>query len=135
MTELNIKFIKEFYKQFKVTASTNKKLKSGADANCFTRHIRFHPNVFKNYVTDIYRLHLIFHELSHILCYDYNKFPLYHTKKSISKKMLRKVGLRAELYCDKMADRWIKSLFPGFPLAKSYRSLENKKWYKDYYLK
>lgn len=138
---ITLKQIKNFYKGYNIKIKVYKDYKnaSGGYADVFNRIVGINRKVLKR--DDVYVLHLIFHELSHILGYDHSKYRNYYlllkdyknlSKKSIKK--LRRIALKVELYTDKMAHRFIKTLYPGFPLDLGYKDPKKREWYKTYFL-
>lgn len=134
---ITIKQIKDLYNQFDVKLQVVGDIYCGACANIKQRTIYLNKlNFYSKNKTDVYRVHLIFHELCHILCFDHKKFFHYHsmTHGKVKRDVIRLTGLKAERYCDKMADAFIKSLYPDFPLHKSYRTPQSKIWYHKQFL-
>ena len=78
----------------------------------------------------------VFHEMCHVLAGRQRKYHKYHLDyhiDSIYKTIaVRKIGLRAELYVDKKAEGLMKIFLPDIPYIRSYRSIEERKWYRDW---
>ena len=68
----------------------------------------------------------LFHEIQHCLNYRNKKYYNYH-KGNASKKDLRRLGLRAEIYTDIQAKKLAKS----FGFTNYQRSYKNNKYYRD----
>jgi len=78
---------------------------------------------------------LLFHELCHIVCADEGIYPKYHSMSSAKTKehklAIRRTGLRAEVYVDKMAEKLYNSYFPTLPKYETnYRTWVPITWHK-----
>ena len=127
-----MKWIEYFYKQFNVKLVIKRKMYCGANADTQKRTINIAKRSLRKGTTP-YLVHLVAHELCHILSNDHNKYKKYYTQKC-TKSHIRKIGLKAERYTDKMADKMVRSFFPDLPLCTSYRTVKAKKWYQKHYL-
>lgn len=76
----------------------------------------------------------LFHELCHIICAREGKFPLYHSmnqaKTREHKLAIRRTGLRAEVYVDKMAEKLFNSYLPDLKYEKNYRTWTHRAWHQ-----
>lgn len=130
-----INWIKDFYKQFNISLKILTKSYAGGQTDIERRRVLIPISTLRQSDTRI--LHVVMHELSHHLSYDHNKYANYYkiiyknkiTKKDI--KLIRRIGLKAERYCDKMAEKLIKSFFKDLPCKIPQYS---KSWYKKHYL-
>lgn len=78
----------------------------------------------------------LFHEIGHIYCYDNKKYIKYHSdcdddldEMSI---YVRKYGLRAERFVDKIGAELMKLYFPDTEYQSCYSKAEDVKWYHDW---
>jgi len=78
----------------------------------------------------------VFHELCHIICAREGIFPLYHSMgyphlmTKAHKLAVRRTGLRAEVYVDKMAEKIFQAYFPDLTYNQSYRTWQHKAWHQ-----
>ena len=77
----------------------------------------------------------VLHELGHIYCYQNNLYEIYHKENISPKKFakyIRRYGLRAERYVDKVGERLMKDYFPDIPFIGCYSSEDSVKWYRKW---
>lgn len=125
-------WVKDFFKQFKIKVTIKKLPKGYGGGLAFKNSVILNSKYFREKNPDYYSIHLVCHEVCHILCRRHNKYKKAH--ECFNSDYQRRIGLKKELFCDRMADKMVKSLFPDLPLFKSYRLESNKKWYKEFYL-
>ena len=78
---------------------------------------------------------IVFHELSHVLCYRNGKYDKYHKEILPYNELaiyVRKYGLRAERYVDKVAKTLMNVYFPQYTFIEAYRTEEDIKWYYEW---
>lgn len=79
---------------------------------------------------------MFFHELAHFECRKRRKFKRFHTaRQRLSRKdhlAIRRTGLRAELYVDKVGEEIMKDYFPNYRFGKSYSTMQLKVWLQDF---
>ena len=135
VTETVKKDIREFLKQFDIRVTFCKRGWSCADGkNSKVRILFFKDRTVKGVWSDV------FHELMHVICYRTEKYKNYHHgifvrgKYSSKKtgKYIRKMGIRAEIYVDKKAQELMKIYFPDIPYITSYRTKEDRDWYRKW---
>lgn len=75
----------------------------------------------------------VFHELSHILCYDQGLYEIYHHE-NVNEEYLnwyvRRYGLRAEKFVDKKAEELMNIYLPDIPFQGCYNTEADSIWYK-----
>lgn len=77
----------------------------------------------------------IFHELGHIYCYESNLYEIYHNNSLPEKELaiyMRKYGLRAERFVDKVGQSLMSDYFPDIPYVPCYQTETSIKWYKKW---
>lgn len=75
---------------------------------------------------------LVFHELSHIVCYRKGLYKKYHHGTGCDKEYaayIRKYGLRAERFVDKMGKKLMRKHFPNMEYQESYGTETEVEWY------
>lgn len=71
------------------------------------------------------RIHVLFHELGHIYCYENRIWPFYHyyKKDEFNRKKYIQTGLKAERWVENWATKEAKKHFPRFKFkSEAYRS-------------
>lgn len=126
---VNFFWIIDFCKQFNIKVKFDKSLYCGGQADVHTRTICLNTK----YLSDNwYTVDLVCHEVCHILGHDHKKFYNYYHYKNGKSDHIRKIGLKAERYTDKMAMKMLRSLYID---AKYYKPrLYSKAWYHKTYL-
>ena len=124
------KEIRDFLKSFDVKVHFIKKGWSSAISSIglIELDIRECPNLDKTWS-------LIFHELSHIICYREGIYKIYHHENISEKKFakyIRKYGLRVERFVDKMGMKLMSTYLPDLEYKQTYLSEEDVKWYKKW---
>jgi len=77
----------------------------------------------------------IFHEIAHIKCYNEGLFIRYHiSDKRKHLDYLRRYGLRAEMYVDKVANKLMKE-HSNMRFLGQYKQKYAREWYKNVWLK
>jgi len=128
-------WIEDLCKQFGIKVKLINLKNAGGTANVFSREIILNKKFIKINNPDKYTLHIVCHEICHILGFDNNKYINYYTKAYQSAplnnvKHIRKIALKAERYTDKMARKMVKSAYPDMV----YYSIYPKKWFYDNWL-
>jgi len=75
---------------------------------------------------------ILFHELCHIICYDYKIYEIYHHDIGPDKKLakyVRKHGLKIERFVDKMGSTLMKIYLPQIPFDRHYNTDDDTIWY------
>lgn len=77
-------------------------------------------------------LSLFFHELGHVYCYNKNLYEFYHKENDNRDKYsyMKKYGLRAERFVDRLGETLMKLYYPNNKFHKNYDTQEDV---KDYY--
>lgn len=73
----------------------------------------------------------LFHEISHMICYDNNIYKSYHKPKS--KKQMMSNALNAERYVDIQGEKLMKFFFPKLKYCRSYRKKSDGIWLREFY--
>lgn len=134
-----IKKLKNIFKDNRVKYSF---IKDGSGGTAYPKESFIMVNVEESNVTDIVSGSL--HELSHVLLYRQGKYFTYHdvSRKSIKRRMtvknkiklfkhLIKIGLRAEKFTDKFAQKLMAKYFPNMTYRNQYEEKWQIKWYRD----
>jgi len=77
----------------------------------------------------------VFHELAHILCFRMGVYKTYHHETLPRKKMaiyVRRYGLRAERYVDRMGEGLMKVFFPNMEYRHCYNTKSDVEWYYNW---
>lgn len=79
---------------------------------------------------------IMFHELSHIYCYENNLYYKFHHQEFDSEQeenlYMHRYGLRAERFVDKKA-KWLMSLYlPDIPFKSAYDDEDAVKWWNKW---
>ncbi len=122
MRKFSYKNFKNILKQIKSEWNVNIRIynfsnKTGA-AGVYDENIRtIHVNL--RIIKDDYDIAcIICHELGHVYCFDYNKYPIYHhrnTKRSKKWKIaFKRTMVRAERYVDDLGEEFYSQYFPDF---------------------
>lgn len=85
-------------------------------------------NIPEYYSADQF-LGTVFHEISHILLYRKNVYKKYCLGNMYQ---VRKIGLLAEIYTDKYAEKLFKTYYPKRKYRRAYRTKRDRTWYKNY---
>lgn len=72
-----------------------------------------------------------FHELAHVVNYRENKYRSYNSGKA-SIKLIRRIGLRAELHADLVAKKLMARHFPGVRYYGVYRFKWAREWFYSF---
>lgn len=78
-------------------------------------------------------LSLFFHELGHVYCYNNNLYEFFHKENDGRNKYsyMKKYGLRAERFVDKIGEKLMKSYYPNNTFYRNYDKPEDvKEYYK-----
>lgn len=120
------KNIKKISNDFSVTT---KYIKEGGSA-CF-HNIIIEIDLSECNSLDTF-LSLFFHELGHVYCYNNNLYEFYHKEndKRDKYKYMKRYGLRAERFVDKIGE-WLMSLY--YPKSKFYLNYASKEDVEKFY--
>lgn len=139
ISKLDLEIAKEFAQQFNVSVRYINSV-GGGYADSKGRRIHIYIKRGSGIIKHKSQFYSnLCHEICHILCYDHKKYYTYHYETSFKNKdfsisILRRTGLKAERYVEKMAGRMYNSLFPN----KEYRAVyigKHAKWAKKWFYK
>lgn len=122
-------WVKDFCDQFNIKVAI-KNLKDNLGGYACEDNIVLNKKYFRQRKPEPYDIHLVCHEICHVLCRRHGPYKKAHRNRN--SKYQRRIGLKKELFVDKMADKMVRSLFPDLPLAAaSYtRDKEIRDWYR-----
>lgn len=127
MLKRDKKKIREFLKQYDVKVHFVKRSYSLAYGGLDLIEIGT-----ETYPTDSKLWSMVFHELAHVVCYREGLYKEYHHENRSNKKYaiyIRRYGLRAERFVDKMAKKMMKKHFPKMKFEDSYLTEHEIEWY------
>jgi Zn-dependent peptidase ImmA (M78 family) len=87
--------------------------------------------ISENNYTDSEVWSTVFHEIAHLFCYYKSIYKNFHQPKNWNK--YRKAALKAERYCEKLGERFLKCYFPDIVYLNHYNNKEVIKWWRKYY--
>jgi len=130
VTKTSKKKVRDFLKQFGVRVHFVKQGWSSANGEKSLIEIDIREATTRSMMWSV-----VFHELSHIICYRKGLYKKYHHETLPPKKMaiyMRRYGLRVERFVDCMASKMMHEYFPKMKFVPTYCSKADVEWYKKW---
>src|ERR1700733_6503465 len=118
-SKFDLQTANDFLNQFNIQLIIDNTIYCSGQATCKERVIRINLN-YNQTIDKFYSC--LLHEFIHILCYDHKKYFNYHGCQ-VGDPIVRKIGLKAERYVDKVAAKLFKQFFPELTYVYGYKDL------------